>query len=146
MSFDPKNVQIAVALMVTDDGMAVAWNENWDAFVLPMTKIGDGLPAETAEQAAVRAMAEVLQLPVQVVPGQTAKQMRTLQMSDRDGELKDYRFTVVPTQIHPDFATASIVDRQVIFASADKLQAGEYQPMSPSVKPIIDECVAWSWV
>lgn len=142
MKFDPKNVQIAVALMVTDNGIAVAWNEKWDAFVLPMTKISSGPPTE----AAVRAMAEVLRLPVQVVPGQAGKAMRKLQMSDRDGEMKDYHFTVVPIQIHPDFATASIADRRVIFASADKLQAEEYQPMSPSVKPIIDECVLQDWL
>ena len=107
-----------------------------------MTKISSGPLAESAEQAAIRAMAEVLQLPTQVVAGKAGKQMRTLQLSDRDGELKDYHFTVVPVQIHPDFATASIADRPVIFASADKLQAEDYQPMSPSVKPIVNEWVA----
>ena len=127
--------------MTTDDGIAITWNNNWNSFVVPMTKVSGGEEEETAEQAAVRALAEVVQLPCQVVPGEAAHEMRQLQLSGRDGEIKDYQFVVVPVQIHPDFAIASVVDRQVIFASADKLQAAEYQPVSPSVKPLIDECV-----
>ena len=143
MTFDPKNVQIAVALLkLGKDKVALTWNDNWGAFALPMTKIDTGKPAETAEHAALRAAAEVLQLPVRVAAGQAAKAMRALQLSDRDGEIKDYHFHVVPVEIHPDFAAVSINHRPVIFATVDHLQTGDIQPISPSVKPIIDECFA----
>lgn len=143
MTFDPKNVQIAVALLkLGNDNVALTWNDKWGAFVLPMTKIDNGKPAETAEHAALRAAAEVLQLPVRVIAGQAAKAMRTLQLSDRDGEIKDYHFHVVPVEIHPDFAAISITHRPVIFATVDQLQSEAIQPISPSVKPIIDECFA----
>lgn len=146
MSFEPKVIRIAVALLKTDKGVAIVWNNKWESFVLPMTKIGGGAREETAEQAAVRALAEIVQAPCQAEPDKSSHETRQLQLSNRDGEIKDYQFTVVPVQIHPDFATASIVDRPIIFASTDKLQAEEYQPMSSSVKPIIDECVGWSWI
>ena len=142
MSFEPKIIRIAVALMMTDHGVAITWSENWDAFVLPMTKIATGARAENPEQAAVRALAEVLRVPCQIEPGQTSHEMRQLQLSDRDGEIKDYQFVIVPVRIHPDFANTTIRPHSVIFATGDKLQAGEYQPMSPSTKLIIDECAS----
>ena len=145
--FDPQNVQIAVALVKLDQNrLAIAWNEIWDAFVLPMTKIDAGPPAETAEQAAVRAAAEVFQLPCRVVPGKAGQAMRKLQLSSRDGELKDYHFTVVPVEIHPDFSSTSLAYRPVFFAAATKLLNGEYQPLSPSVNPILEACVEWGWL
>jgi hypothetical protein len=143
MTFDPKNLNIAVALIkMGRDKVALTWNDKWGAFVFPMTKIAAGPAAESAEDAALRAAAEVLQLPVRVVAGQTSRKMRTLQLSDSDGQIKDYHFTVVHIEVHPDFAAASISDRPVIFAPIDQLQAGEYQPISPSVKPILDELMA----
>lgn len=145
--FDPQNVQIAVALVKLNKGqVAVSWNDNWGAFVLPMTKLDATPPAESAEQGAVRAAAEVLGLPCRVVTGQTGKAMRKLQLGQRDGELKDYHFTVVPVEVHPDFQNAPVAHRPMLFASTDKLQSGEYQPVSPSVKPILDACLEWGWV
>lgn len=144
--FDPQNLQIAVALVKFDQGkVAISWNDKWQAFVLPMTKLDAGPPAESAEQAAVRAAAEVLQLPVRVVPGQAGKEMRKLQLSSRDGELKDYHFTIVPVEIHPDFQSA-VTHRPVLMPTVEKLQSGAYQPVSPSVKPILDACVEWGWL
>ena len=143
MTFDPKNLNIAVALIKLGEGkVALTWNQKWGAFAFPMTKIDAGPPAESAEQAALRAAAEVLQLPVRVVAGQTSRTMRALQLSDSDGQIKDYHFTVVQVEVHPDFAEASISSRPLLFASIEQLQAGEYQPMSPSVKSIIDELMA----
>ena len=145
--FDPQNVQIAVALVKLDQQrLALTWNDNWQAFVLPMTKLDAGPPAETAEQGAVRAAAEVFQLPVRVVSGKAGKAMRKLQLGQRDGELKDYHFTVVPVEIHPDFRNATIAHRPVVIADLKKLHDGEYQPISPSVKPILDACVEWGWL
>ena len=140
MSFEPQVVRIAVALMRTDDGAVITWNSNWESFVLPMTKIG-GARGETAEQAAVRALAEVVRVPCQVEPGKSSHEMRQLQLSDRDGEIKDYQFVVVPVRFHPNFANVSIINRPMVLAPVEKLQSEEYQPMSSSVKPIIDECV-----
>lgn len=145
--FDPQTLQIAVALVkLNKNQVAVSWNDNWGAFVFPMTKLDTTPPAESAEQAAVRAAAEIFGLPCRVMPGQSGKAMRKLQLGQRDGELKDYHFTVVPVEVHPDFGNASIAHRTVLFASADKLQSGEYQPVSPSVKPILDACLEWGWV
>ncbi len=75
MTFDPKQIPIAVALVRSVDGqLTIAWNDNWQSFVLPMTKIHSvGPVVETAEQAAVRAAAEVLHVPCRVVPGKSAK-------------------------------------------------------------------------
>jgi hypothetical protein len=144
--FEPENVHIAVALVkMSDSKLAIAWNGSWDAFVLPMTKLSAGPPAEKAEQAAVRAAAEVFQLPCRVVPGKAGKEMRMLQLSASNSELKNYCFTVVPVEIHPDFKYAPLGGRPVVFADFAKLQSGEYQPVSPSVKPILDECVEWGW-
>ncbi|MCA9086352.1 MAG: hypothetical protein KDA81_19975 [Planctomycetaceae bacterium] len=134
--------RISVALLKTSDGkVALTWSDPWGAFVLPMTKRSAGPPPETAEQAAVRAMAEVLQLPVRVVPGQFGREMRTLQLSGRDGEIHDYQFTVVPVEIHPDFKWCDITHRSVIFATTAHIQTLDVQPVSPSVKLIIDECM-----
>lgn len=144
--FDPHTVQIAVALVkLNKDQVAVSWNGNWGAFVLPMTKLDTTPPAEFPEQAAVRAAAEVIGLPCRVVPGQSGKAMRKLQLGQRDGELKDYHFTVVPVEVHPDFQSA-ITHRPVLMPSVERLLAGDYQPVSPSVKPILDSCLEWGWL
>ncbi len=144
--FDPQTMQIAVALVkVNGDKIAITWNENWQAFVLPMTKLDAGPPAETAEQAAIRAAADVFRLPCRVVPGRASQSMRKLQLSSRDGELKDYHFTVVPVEVHPDFQLP-LEHRPVLFPTAEKLLAGTYQPLSPSVKPILDACAEWGWL
>lgn len=143
MTFDPQNLNIAAALIwLGHEKVALTWNKKWVAFVFPMTKIDAGPRAESSQQAALQAAAEVLHLPVRVVAGQAAKAMRTLQLCDRDGEIKDYHFHVVPVEDHPDFAAASINHRPAIFATVNQLQNRDIQPISSSVKPIIDEYFA----
>ena len=142
MSFEPEVIRIAVAVVKTEDGVAITWNKNWKRFVLPMTKIGRGLEEETAEEAAVRALAEVAGTPCQVESGKPSHEMRQLQLSGRDGELKDYQFVLVPVRTHPDFTSTPVADHSVVMAPVEKLQVGEYKPLSSSVKPIIDECVS----
>ncbi len=84
MTFDPQNLNIAAALIwLGHEKVALTWNKKWVAFVFPMTKIDAGPRAESSQQAALQAAAEVLHLPVRVVAGQAAKAMRTLQLCDR---------------------------------------------------------------
>ena len=145
--FDPQTVQIAVALVKLDrDMVVVSWNGKWDAFVLPLTKLDTTPPAESAEQSADRAAAEVFQLPCRVVPGKAGQAMRKLQLGQRDGQLKDYHFTVVPVEVHPDFRSVSLSNRDLLFVAADKLLSGEYQPVSPTVQPILEACLEWGWL
>jgi hypothetical protein len=144
---EPKSVPIAVALVIMEQGkVAIAWNKKWEAFVLPMTKPDAGPPRETAEQAAVRAAAEVFQLPCRTISGKSGKAMRNLQLSNRDGEIKDYHFTIVPVEVHPDFQSVTVNGCSALFTSTEKLHAGEYQPQSPSVKLILDACLEWGWL
>jgi 8-oxo-dGTP pyrophosphatase MutT (NUDIX family) len=143
--FDPAKPSIAVAFIVDSQGrLLLSWNEKWGAFTLPMTKLRSDPPAETPEQAAVRAAAEVLGVPARVVPGKAAKFARGLQKSTRDGGIKDYQYNVVPVEAHPDYA-AIIGSRPYVWASIDKLQTGEYQPVSSSVQPLLQDCVEWGW-
>ncbi len=142
---DPQNIQIAAAFMrAPGNKLALVWSDTWQAFVLPMTKLNAGPPAETAEQAAIRAAAGGSGAPCRVVPGSAAKAMRALQLSNRDGEIKDYHFTIVPVEIHPDFVATSTGPR-LILVDTGKLQHGEYQPISPSIRPILESCFEWGW-
>ena len=144
--FDPAQPSIAVAYVVDSQGrLLLAWNANWGAFKLPMTKLHTEMPAETPEQAAVRAVAEVLGVPTRVVSGKAAHFARGLQKSPRDGDIKDYQYHVVPVEPHPDFVSVND-SHTVVWAAIDKLQAGEYQPMSQSVESILRECVEWGWL
>lgn len=139
-------VSIGVALMKFDGRLALTWNERWGAFVLPMTKQDSGPPAETAEEAAVRAASDVFRLPTRVVAGQAAQAVRHTWRGGSDGQLKDYHFTVVPVEVHPDFAAVAAGSDRAVLADVDKLQSGEYQPLSPSMKTILTACVEWGWL
>ena len=142
--FDPQQPSIAVALVSDASGnLLIAWNAKWGCFTLPMTKIDKELPAETPSEAAVRAAAEVLQVPCRVVAGKEPQFFRGLQKSDRDAEIKDYQYHVVQVEPHPDFAERV---SSALYASADKLRSGEYQPVSGSVEEILTHCVEWGWV
>lgn len=110
-----------------------------------MTKLQHGQPAETPEHAAVRAAAEVLGVPTRVVPGQNAKFARELLRSLRDGDIKDYQYHVVPVEAHPDFAS-QVSGKSLVWASVDKLQTGDYQPLSKSIDSILKDCVEWGWI
>lgn len=144
--FDPSQPSIAVAYVVDPAGrLLLTWNERWDAFTLPMTKLRSEQPAETPEQAAIRAAAEVLGVPTRVVPGQVAKFARGLLRSQRDGEIKDYQYHVVPIEPHPDFAS-HVSKQPLIWVAINRLQIGEYQPLSMSIEQLLQECVAWGWI
>jgi hypothetical protein len=144
---DPKKLRIAVAFMMSDaKRLLLHWNEKWQAFALPMSKPNAGPPAETFEQAAIRAAAEALLLPTRTVAERDSRATRSLQLSARDGHIKDYVYTVVPVEVHPDFRGLSPDSRPVIWMPIGKLLAGEYQPLTCSVKPILDECRAWGWL
>lgn len=141
--FDPQQPSISVAL-VSDAGghFLIAWNAKWGCFTLPMTKVDKQLPAETPIEAAVRAAAEVLQVPCRAISGQEPQFFRGLQKSDRDAEIKDYQYHIVQVEPHPDFAGHA---SSALYASADKLRSGEYQPVSGSVEEILTHCVEWGW-
>lgn len=144
--FDPAQPSIAVAYIVDSQGrLLLAWNEKWGAFTLPMTKVLSEQPAETPEQAAIRAAAEVLGVPTQVVPGKATKFARGLQKSPRDGDIKDYQYNVVQVEAHPDFVS-QVSSKPLVWAAINKLQTGEYQPVSRSVESLLRECVEWGWI
>ena len=145
--FDPAKPSIAVAYVVDKQGrLLLTWNAKWGSFTLPMTKVHTDQPAETPEQAAVRAAAEVLGVPTRVVPGKAAKYSRGLQNSSRDGDMKDYQYNVVPVEAHPDFASQNSSNQPILWAAIEKLQDGEYQPVSKSVEALLRECVQWGWI
>jgi len=144
--FNPTQPSIAVAYVVDSSRrLLLAWNANWGCFTLPMTKLHLEQPAETPEQSAVRAAAEVLGVPTRVVPGQSAKFARGLLRSPRDGDIKDYQYHVVPIEAHPDFAS-HIAPHPLVWAEIDKLQTGEYQPLSKSIEALLEDCVEWGWI
>ena len=143
---DPAQPSIAVAYVVDPQGqLLLTWNEKWGAFTLPMTKLQSDQPAETPEQAGVRAASEVLGVPTRVVPGKAAKFARCLQKSPRDGDIKDYQYNFVPEEVHPDFAS-HISSKHLVWTAIDKLQTGEYQPISKSVESLLRECIEWGWL
>ena len=105
-----------------------------------MTKLPSGQPAETPEQAGVRTVAEVLVAPIGVAPDNASKLARGLQKSSHDGDIKNYQFDVVSMEDHPDFA--SQLSRQpLVWIAIDKLQTGEYQPVSKSVQSLLPQCI-----
>ena len=143
---DPAQPSIAVAYVVDPQGrLLLTWNDKWGAFTLPMTKLQSDQPAETPEQAGVRAASEVLGVPTRVVPGKASMFARGLQKSPRDGDIKDYQYNVVPVEVHPDFAS-HISSKRLVWTAIDKLQTGEYQPISKSVEALLRECIEWGWI
>jgi hypothetical protein len=49
-------------------------------------------------------------------------------------------------EVHPDFASSVNNGQPVLWADIDKLQAGEYQPVSKSVEALLRECTEWGWL
>ena len=146
MTADPERLGIAVALVISDSRrLLLSWNEPWQGSVLPMSKLHAGPPAESPEQAAVRAAAQALHLPVRVLPGHRSQTTLAATIA-RDGEIKDYVFTIVLIEAHPDFRDSLPDSHRVIWMPVEKLIAGEYQPLTTSVKPILDECRVWGWL
>jgi hypothetical protein len=143
---DPAQTPLAAAVIFDSRGrLLLVWNDNWGAFALSMTKLHCEQPEETHEQSGVRTVAEVLGLPTRVVPDKAAKFARGLQESPRDGDIKDYQYKLVPIEVHPDFAS-HIRSQPFVWALINKLQTGEYQPISKSVEALLRECVEWGWI
>ena len=64
---------------------------------------------------------------------------RGLLGSPRDGEIKDYQYhVVVPIEVHPDFAWY-IAAQPLVWAEIDKLQTGQYQPISKSIEALLED-------
>lgn len=63
----------------------------------------------------------------------------------RDGDIKDDQYHVVPLDAHPDFAP-DIATQPLVWAEVDKLQTGEYQPLSKSIEALLEDCVEWGWI
>ncbi len=142
--FEPKTIRVAVAYVVDDEQrLLLAWNDKWGAFTLPMSKMYFGPPAEKAEEAAIRAASEVLRLPTRAVAGKSAKETRALEVSARDGELKNYVYTVAPIELHPDFQGRSLSHLAVIWAPIARIESGEYRPLSETVSRLLLEIRQW---
>lgn len=146
MMFNPAQPSIAVALVLNSKGqLLLAWNLAWGSFTLPMTKLHLEQPAETPEQAGLRAAAEALGVPVRLVAGRQAKFARGLLRSPRDGEIKDYQYHVVAVEPHPDFAH-QVSHEPLVWAEVATLRNGDYQPISKSVETLLQECAEWGWI
>ena len=144
--FNPAQPSIAVALVLDSERrLLLAWNSHWGSFTLPMTKLHLEQPAETPEQAGLRAAAEILGVPVRVVTGRQAKFARGLLLSLRDGEIKDYQYHVVAVEAHPDFAQ-QVSQQPLVWANVAALRNGDYQPISKSVESLLQECAEWGWI
>ena len=92
---------IAVALILDEQGrMLWTWNRLWCAFALPMTRrrVGEGF-VEPADQAAARAGAEALGVPVRV--GAHWKAIPALKVSGRDFEVRLYAYDIHRVKAHP---------------------------------------------
>ena len=147
--FDPPKPSIAVGFVTDPQGrLLLTWNDKWQAFTIPMTKIDTEPPAETVAQAAVRAVSEVLGVPTRAIPGKQKDigVMRALQKSERDAQIKDYQYQVAQIEIHPDFASITPTHHPSIWVDVSKLQRGEYQPVSPSVERVLQNCIEWGWI
>ena len=142
---EPKTISVVVAF-VADAAKRVllAWNDKWGGFTLPMTKPDAGPPVETDDAAALRVAAETLRVPVRLVAGRTARKTRELLLGGRDSIIKNYVYTVVPVEIHPDFAAA--LPAAPLWVAPRKIEEGEYGPLTDSVQPLFAEFREWRWI
>ena len=144
--FIPAQPSIAVALVLASKGhLLLAWTSSWGSFTLPMTKLHLEQPAETPEQAGLRAAAEVLGVPVRHMRGREARFARGHLRSPRDGEIKDYQYHVVAVEAHPDFAL-QVSQQPFVWANVATLRNGDYHPISKSVETLLQECAEWGWI
>jgi len=144
---DPVTVAIAAALVLADEErVLLTWNDKWQAFTLPMTRLAAIPPGGTPERAGLRAASEVLQLPTRLIPDRSGKATRMLQLSWRDKIIKNYVFNVFPIEVHPDFQSLQLRNGSAIWMPVEQLRSGEYQPMSPTVVPVLNECREWGWL
>lgn len=120
-------VHVAVALIIKNE-REMLWtvNRNWGAFTLPMTKrrvSQSGL--EPAEQAAARAGAEVLGVPVRV--GAHWATRPELKVSGRDGAVRRYAYEIFRVDPHPDFAHA-LERPDLLWLTEEQVFGGNFRP------------------
>lgn len=123
---DVPTLDVAVALILdADQRLLWTWNRRWSVFAWPMTKLR---PGESAKQAAERAGAEALGVPV--VAGTLLPPRAELYVSDRDHNLKLYRYHVCRVQPHDRYMDAAApVGPHVWLTTAESLSGG-YRPLS----------------
>jgi hypothetical protein len=123
---DAPTVDVAVALLLdADQRLLWMWNRRWGVFAWPMTKLR---PDESAKQAAERAGAEALGVPV--VAGTLLPPRADLYVSDRDHNLKLYRYHVCRVQAHNRYTGAAApVGPHVWLTTAESL-SGDFRPLS----------------
>lgn len=137
--FAPETVRIAVANVCDGAGrVLLTWNQPWNAYTLPMTKI-DCLRGENAQAAAYRVAAQTVRVPLHDAIGQPKGVVRFLQRSARDGVLRNYVFHVVPMVMTPRFETWFSPTASTFFCDIDQIESGEYRPLSPTVERILNE-------
>ncbi len=140
------SVRVVVGLVADPKkGVLLKWNPKWGAFTFPLTKPSVSLPRESDAEAAVRAGAEALGVPVRVVEGATPRKIRELIRSERDSVLKNYVYTIVPIEAHPDFANLPTPTGSLWF-DPKMLELKEYAPISETVYALLDELNEWKWV
>lgn len=143
---EPMSVRVVVGLIVhPEKGVLLKWNPKWGAFTFPLTKPNVSIPKEDDMDAAVRAGAEALGVPVRVVEGETPRKTRELLRSERDSVVKNYIYTVVPIEAHPDFANKPLPAGSLWF-NPEKLAAKEYAPISETVYALLEELNEWNWL
>lgn len=137
-------LEVAVALIRTDEQMLVVYNDEWKAFTLPMTKrrewVDPDVPAALERQeewieAAARAAAEWLgrTLAPAEITGPPLVDDSQYTQSDRDGTIKRYHFQVFEVKLAGP-------DRLVPGAVAEWLTLQElrtHRPVSPTTKYLI---------
>jgi 8-oxo-dGTP pyrophosphatase MutT (NUDIX family) len=123
---DVPSLDVAVALVFDADNRPLwTWNRRWGAFAWPMTKVR---PYESARQAAERAGAEALGVPVRA--GTRLPPRADLYVSDRDGTLKLYRYHVYRVQPHDRYADAARPAGAHLWLTAAEALTGDYRPLS----------------
>ena len=128
---------IAVALILDEQGrMLWTWNRLWCAFALPMTRrrVGEGF-VEPADQAAARAGAEALGVPVRV--GAHWKAIPALKVSGRDFEVRLYAYDIHRVERTCADASALDIHQPHVWLSAEEALSGDYKPLSQSCLDIL---------
>ncbi len=140
---EPTTQHVAVAV-ITDphDRILVVWHEAWGSFTLPLTKLRPRPHgAESADDAALRAGADALGVPVRpadALPDDTREWL----LSGRTGVSKNYHFHLRRVDAHPAFADRLNVRVPHFWASPySLLDATEFQPLSPTVPPLVARCL-----
>lgn len=143
MGADVDLSRVAVAI-VTDEPLQrvlLTWNDRWGAFTLPMTRVRiapGGHPLDTPEQAALRAAAEALGVPVRHAAPPLKAELNRFLLSGREQRVKPYEHHIFRVEPHPHFAGRFFYRGPFLWASAYALMdRGIYEPISPSVAPLI---------